>query len=294
MDIQEQIDKISWYHEFDFGNGLVAKDNSSNAPSHRLLWSFIEQNLDSVDFRDKTVLDIGCWDGYWSFFAEKRGAKHVLATDDSSQNWAGDSGFQLARKLLKSKVDADTNMSVYDLTKMDKKFDVILCLGVYYHLIDPFYAFAQIRHCCHENTVVIFEGDALYGISNPAPQSSAFYSSDVTRAPRFVPEPETLKQMLRGNYFQIEEESMHSISGDHGVNRLLVKCSPWVGANAFYPYRPPFGLDKYDTRCDLPPEKWVIESASDAGDTQEQPKLAKRVKSAIGDSVKTAKRKFLS
>ena len=35
---------------------------------------------------------MGCWDGYWSFYAEQRGAARVLATDDASQNWAGSAG----------------------------------------------------------------------------------------------------------------------------------------------------------------------------------------------------------
>ena len=46
---------------------------------HRKLWRFIEAQLDLLDFRGKTVLDIGCWDGYWSFYAERRGAREVVA-----------------------------------------------------------------------------------------------------------------------------------------------------------------------------------------------------------------------
>jgi predicted nicotinamide N-methyase len=64
-----------------------------------------------VDFAGKTVLDIGCWDGQWSFLAENRGAARLLATDDCSQHWTslGDRiginqspapglGFQLAKE----------------------------------------------------------------------------------------------------------------------------------------------------------------------------------------------------
>ena len=149
-DLQGRINSVQWYHEFDFGNGLYAKVNTPDAASHRALWRFIQTKLDGISFTDKTVLDIGCWDGYWSFYAERRGAKRVLATDDSGQNWAGEAGFTLAKELLKSGVESDLQLSVYDLDRLDSKYDVILCLGVYYHLFDPFYAFAQIRHRCHE------------------------------------------------------------------------------------------------------------------------------------------------
>src|SRR5262249_24587907 len=155
------------------------------------------------EFTGKSVLDIGCWDGYWSFYAERRGAARVLATDDSSQNWAGTAGFRLAHELLKSSVETDLTLSIYDLCRLERKFDVILCLGVFYHLIDPFYAFAQIRHCCHDDTVVVFEGDCFFELIWAAVQTAALYSRDVRQAPRFVPDPLTLRFLLNAAYFII-------------------------------------------------------------------------------------------
>jgi tRNA (mo5U34)-methyltransferase len=161
QEIQDRIDSINWYHEFSFDNGLIATSKAIDVEHHRKVWSFISSKLDSIEFAAKTVLDIGCWDGYWSFYAEQRGAARVIATDDVEQNWAGDKGLILARELLNSAIEINTNLSVYRLSELQTKFDIILCLGVYYHLIDPFYAFAQIRHCCHDNTIVVFEGDLV-------------------------------------------------------------------------------------------------------------------------------------
>lgn len=160
MDVSKQqarIDAITWYHEFDFGNGLRAR-TGSDPESHRQSWQFIEQNLDAVEFRNKSVLDIGCWDGYWSFNAERRGAQAVLATDDSTQNWAGSAGCLLAKELFDSSVTVDLTLSVYELASLDQRFDIILFFGVYYHLHAPFYALSQIRHCCHKDTIVLIEG----------------------------------------------------------------------------------------------------------------------------------------
>jgi tRNA (mo5U34)-methyltransferase len=116
-DVQNRIDRIQWYHEFDFGDGLRAEATTPDAPSHRKLWKFIQTELDKISLDNKRVLDVGCWDGYWSFYAERRGAAQVWATDDASQNWAGDAGLRLASELLGSKrVHINTRLSVYDLS----------------------------------------------------------------------------------------------------------------------------------------------------------------------------------
>ncbi len=143
---QRRINEIPWYHEFNFPNGLKARSGTPDIRSHRKIWAFVAAQLDRMEFQGKTVLDLGCWDGYWSFYAERRGARRVLATDDRSQNWAGSAGVLLAKELFKSSIETNLNLSVYDAAKIGETFDIILCLGIYYHLVDPFYAFSQIRH----------------------------------------------------------------------------------------------------------------------------------------------------
>jgi tRNA (mo5U34)-methyltransferase len=192
--LQAKIDAVNWYHEFDFGNGLKATTRSDTS-SHRRIWEFLEANLDSVDFRGKSVLDIGAWDGYWSFYAERRGAKSVLSTDDLSQNWSEGTGIQLAKELLNSKIEINQQMSVYRLASMGRKFDVILFLGVYYHLHDPFYALSQIRHCCHENTVVLIDGP----VSNSDLNGGAVFELR-NRKEEFLPTPSALDQLLQAAY----------------------------------------------------------------------------------------------
>jgi tRNA (mo5U34)-methyltransferase len=193
---QARIDAIPWYHEFDFGNGLRAQCNTPDAGSHRLLWQFIEKQLDAIDFHGKTVLDIGCWDGYWSFYAERRGAKRVLATDDRTQNWAGGEGIYLAKELLRSSVAINQDLSIYDLASLNEKFDIVLMLGVYYHLLDPLYGFAQIRHCCHANSLLMIEGDAATAL----PQNAAMFEF-AQHSCEFLPTRGALQQILGATYF---------------------------------------------------------------------------------------------
>lgn len=265
-DIQKRIDAINWYHEFEFPGGFKAGPATHDANAHRKLWQFIEQGLDRIDFAGKTVLDIGCWDGYWSFYAERRGAKHVLATDDASQNWAGSKGLMLARELLKSKVEPKLDVSIYELEKLSKHFDIVLCLGVYYHLVDPFFAFSQVRHVCHEDTVVVFEGDVT---DSMRPNTSHFDFTDAG-LPTFVPGIENLNMFLRAAYLEPQSQSLlcdfkplnnwrrrlrvsdalHGRYGllPHRMNRAITVCKPFRGENGLHFYKPPFGLHVYDDR----------------------------------------------
>ena len=258
--IQAQIDSINWYHDFEFPGGLRATTETPDKDFHRQVWGLIERNLEKINMRGRSVLDIGCWDGYWSFFAERRGAKSVLATDDVSQNWAEGTGLGLARRLLDSQIEINQQVSVYDIASLGRKFDVILCMGVYYHLYDPFYAFSQIRHCCHEDTVIVFEGDV--GVDMPA--GTAEYCFDDAAKPAFVPSHSFLRTALRAAYFDIVAEDylyprnglsrlkhlvkLLLLQSPKGLNRILLTCRPFSGENALHPYTPPCGLRAYDPR----------------------------------------------
>jgi len=61
---QELLDlaqACNWWHSIDLG-GVVTKGVVGR-------WPLIERAFDQIDFRGKKVLDIGCWDGLWSFEA---------------------------------------------------------------------------------------------------------------------------------------------------------------------------------------------------------------------------------
>lgn len=122
------------------------------------------------DLTGKTVLDIGAWDGYFSFEAEKRSAALVVASDMAltqpnkdrleQGNWGGNKGFRLAHHLLDSKVrfiessvfkideavrQAALN-TVGDLSAREYPigYDVVLFYGVLYHLVEPFLALQKV------------------------------------------------------------------------------------------------------------------------------------------------------
>jgi tRNA (mo5U34)-methyltransferase len=144
-----------WWHAIDLG-GFVTTGKRS---------TLIDRGFDQIDFKGKKVLDVGCWDGLWSFEAEKRGAKEVYSIDYVSlRSWSEQPTYQLAHRILGSRASYYPNLSVYDIKKLGvTDFDVVIYCGIYYHLLDPLRAFAALRDVMVEGGFILVEGPVLDG-----------------------------------------------------------------------------------------------------------------------------------
>ncbi|NJL19725.1 MAG: DUF1698 domain-containing protein [Leptolyngbyaceae cyanobacterium SM1_3_5] len=128
-----------WFHSIDLGDGVIT-------PGYRATGSpFSEQAIGLPEsLEGMSVLDIGAWDGFYSFAAESRGASRVLATDEFVWKSGNKAGFELARKLLNSKVE-DMEIDVLELSPNTVGvFDVVLFLGVLYHMRHPLLALERV------------------------------------------------------------------------------------------------------------------------------------------------------
>ncbi len=113
-ELQKRADALRWYHTIDLGQGVVTR-GVDNTPE-RLARVHLPDDLSG-----KTVLDIGAWDGFFSFEAERRRASRVVACDYYAWHgvgWGtgrGKDGFELARTALNSRVE-DVALDVMDLS----------------------------------------------------------------------------------------------------------------------------------------------------------------------------------
>ena len=186
-DDSESVRRIKnnyWFHTIDLGNGLVTNGNPPN--------ELIAKSL--PDVLGKSVLDVGAWDGKYSFEAERAGASRVVALDHYvwklsppdrqayydkceaegvlpdpdlidrgfllEDEAPGKTGFDLVHEYLDSKVEVvvDDFMTM-DLEKLGQ-FDVVFYFGVLYHMVDPLGALKRLRRVTAE--VAVIETESIY------------------------------------------------------------------------------------------------------------------------------------
>ena len=137
----ERIHSRQWYHSIEIEPGLVTPGAHPLAELQQVLEHLkFPASLDGL-----SVLDIGAWDGFFSFEAERRGASLVVAYDVAPEDYFG---FSTAKALLGSKVDY-VQGSVYELNReVVGTFDVVVFAGVLYHLRYPLLALDRIREIC--------------------------------------------------------------------------------------------------------------------------------------------------
>lgn len=197
MDLESRIKNIDWFHRIDLGNGVITpgKDDSQ----YKLSRLDFPEN-----FNDKTVLDIGAWDGFFSFEAEKRGAKQVLAIDSYSwggNGWGTKSGFELAREILNSNVQ-DMEIDVYDISpEKVGVFDNVFFLGVFYHLRNPLRALECVANVTKEMLILETFVDEL---KNPRPTMAYYPGTDANPDPTswWGPNVQCVEAMLKTVGFQ--------------------------------------------------------------------------------------------
>jgi tRNA (mo5U34)-methyltransferase len=140
-ELRAASEQITWFHTMDLGGGV--RTHGKYDPARTLPRLSLPERLDG-----KRVLDVGAWDGYYSFELERRGAD-VLATDKfcwSGEGWGTKDGFLLARDALGSRVrDLEIDPTELSPDAVGGAFDIVLFLGVLYHLRDPMLVLERLR-----------------------------------------------------------------------------------------------------------------------------------------------------
>ena len=154
-EILNQFQKYNWYHRIEVEEGLVTPGNEMDY--HPDIWAMIEKAMDTINYRGKSVLDVGCRDGYFSFRAEKMGAEKIIGIDNDLS--AGAIEFLIPH--FKSKVEMH-EANLYDLTpERFGKFNVVQFLGVLYHLRYPFWGLKKMVDLVDEGGHLIIESGML-------------------------------------------------------------------------------------------------------------------------------------
>ncbi len=235
-----------WFHDLDL-------DGVRTAPHHFLgdypgiEWRALAPAL-PADLSGKTVLDIGCNAGFFSIQMKRRGAARVVGIDFDPRDLEQ---ARLAAEVSGVEIEL-RELSVYDVAALGEKFDVVVFMGVLYHLRHPLLALDLVRAHVAKDLVVFqsmlrgsegrFRAERDYPFSerdvfdHPAWPKLHFvehkYANDETNW--WIPNRACAEAMLRSAGFAPE-----AVPGTEIYLCRLTEPDPWGGA--VYPAKPNVG-----------------------------------------------------
>lgn len=208
-DLQARADSVGfWWHSIDLGQGVVTRGAKTPATlAHEL------KSLRLPDLTGKSVLDIGAYDGYYSFAAERLNAARVVALDhfvwsidlpafidywrrcksdgavpvpvQDSAYWQpdrlpGKRAFDTAHSALRSRVEVvlDDFMTM-DLARLGQ-FDITFFMGVLYHMKDPLGSLTRLAQVTGQLAIIETHAIAVPGYEHL--ELSEFYSGSQLNA----------------------------------------------------------------------------------------------------------------
>lgn len=147
--LRARIDELGpWFHNLDLFGVLTAPDHPlGDYP--RFKWERFAHAIDP-DLSGKSVLDIGCNAGFHAIEMKRRGASRVVAIDIHE-------GYLRQARWVAEILNMDIELhqlSVYDIASLNERFDLVLFMGVLYHLRYPLYALDLIRSHVVADTLI--------------------------------------------------------------------------------------------------------------------------------------------
>jgi len=243
--LRERIEALGpWFHNINLGGVWTAPDHFLGDYPNAKFRGFAEAL--PRDLTGRTVLDLGCNAGFYSIEMKRRGAARVLGVDSDERYLAQ---ARLASEVLGLDGIEFANLSVYDVGKIGERFDIVIFMGVLYHLRHPLLALDLVREhvagdmlifqsmqrgsadVCHLQPDYPFDETAIF--EEPGYPRLHFvereYSRDWTNW--WVPNRACTEAMLRAAGFRIEarpEEEVYICRCDEAP------YGKW-GAGAVYP-----------------------------------------------------------
>ena len=134
-EIQRQVEALGpWFHNMDVGGVRTAPDHFLYDYPNEKFQRFAKAL--PADLQGRSVLDIGCNGGFYSMEMKRRGAARVLGVD-SDEHYLAQARF--AAEVAGQDIEF-ARLSVYDVGALGERFDVVLFMGVLYHLRHPLLA----------------------------------------------------------------------------------------------------------------------------------------------------------
>ena len=233
-----------WFHNLELGGVQTAPDHFlGDYPAVK--WRRFAHAV-PADLTGRNVLDIGCNAGFYALEMKRRGAARVLAVDHDP-DYLKQARF--AAEIAGLDIEF-ARLSVYDVGALGERFDVVLFLGVLYHLRHPLLALDLIREHVAKDLFVcqtMQRGDAA---EEPLAEDYPFTETAIFERPTYprlsfvehryagdgtnwwVPNRACAKAMLRSAGFVIDSNPEEEV--------YVCRPGPLPGrCGAVYPAAPP-------------------------------------------------------
>ena len=207
-----------WFHTFALNRdrGLYTP---GKARDHGYRLASIPDSFDGA-----SVLDVGTFDGFYSYLAERRGAARVLAIDNEQYvHWVrdrwrveltGGQGFRAIHRSLGSDVEY-RRMDAFQIAGIKESFDFIFCFGILHRVEDPLGLLRELASVLSEDGQILIE---TYGIVDDAGGDEALH----------VPNPGAVYRNDRFVYWQFSSGAIANLAASIDGLSFDVHATPLV------------------------------------------------------------------
>ena len=216
--------RIEWWHSIDLGDGVVTRGKK---PVSELETDFSRLGLTQAEIAGRSVLDVGCSDGFMSLKFEALGAE-VTAVDGIYRD-----GLRYVRRHLRPKFRFYAMDVLSHSFNELGRFDVVLYLGVLYHTVYPFEHLVRLANRVREGGLLVIES-GFYNLPGFEKEATLFFNFDGRLTPDLsspaFPSIRWIEQALGRVGFD-EIVVLHT-TGGNGPGRVTVRARYGGTANA--------------------------------------------------------------
>ncbi len=219
----EQIQQEHWYQSIPLGDGTTTAGETGDAEHDKIAMMELP-----ADLSGKSVLDIGCSEGFYSYEFESRGASKILAIDKHPDACRK---FRLIHQLRDSQVEF-REIDFFDLDRTEVgQHDIVLFLAVFHHVRHPLLAIDRLYDLTAEVTFIEYvealpeSGEDLSLLLRRKSKKPGLYQMLPTRS-------YMIEMLQRAGYSQVEVLGSHrqqKLKEKHGTpgfhqQRVLLKA----------------------------------------------------------------------
>ena len=184
--LRREVERLRpWFQNIDLGHGIHTAPEHFLGDYPRFKFARFADAL-PTDLTGKSVLDIGCNAGFYAIEMKRRGAARVVGIDSDDRYLAQ---ARLAAATLGFGDITFRNLSVYDVATLGERFDLVIFMGVLYHLRHPLLALDLIREHVAGDLMLFQTMQQGSADVYPVPDDHPFHVPGTHRPPAYFDEP---------------------------------------------------------------------------------------------------------